>query len=159
MGNRMVRVERVPLGVGEHYVWGEFPDLVSQPLYRLFVHPQGVVAEIPALETDPDHPGGLLSLLVPDALHVLDCLVRLVPKVPGLAALAVRERHHPRLPTSRDRGRNRARGPPHEVARMGPTISSFLPPLPASLICPPLPSCPSLELPEHRSHVIMPLCI
>src|SRR5215211_210062 len=120
MGNRMVRVERVPLGVGEHYVRGEFPDLVSQPLYRLFVHPQGVVAEIPALETDPDHPGGLLSLLVPDPLHVLDCLVRLVPKVPGLAALAVRERHHPRLPTSRDRARNRARGPPHEVARMGP---------------------------------------
>src|SRR5918993_3005407 len=61
--------------------------------------------------------------------------------------------------------------PPREVAaaiapaarhtkspECAPTISSFLPPLPASLICPHLPSCPSLEFLEHRSHVIMPLC-
>src|SRR5829696_5093512 len=159
MGNRMVRVERVPLGVGEHYVRGEFPDLVSQPLYRLFVHPQGVVAEIPALETDPDHPGGLLSLLVPDPLHVLDCLVRLVPKVPGLAALAVRERHHPASPPREIAAAIAPASRHTKSPEWAPTISSFLPPLPASLICPPLPSCPSLELPEHRSHVIMPLCI
>src|SRR5918992_4044720 len=116
MGHRVVWVERVPLGVGEHYVRGEFPDLVSQPLDRLFVHPQGVVAEVPALETGPYRRGGLLRLLVPDPLHVLDRLAWLVPKVPRLAALAVRERHHPRPPAPRRRDRDRTRRPPHEVA-------------------------------------------
>src|SRR5215208_672657 len=120
MSHRVVRVERVPLGVGEYYVRGEFSDVVGQPLDRLFVHLQGVVAEVPALETGPDQPSGLLSLLVPGPLHVLDRLVRLVPKIPGFAALAVRERHHPRLPTPGGRGRDRAPGPPHEVARVRP---------------------------------------
>src|SRR5215207_9994983 len=96
------------------------PDRVGQPLDHPFVHLQGVVAELPALEIGPYRPGGLLGLLMPDPLHVLDRLARLVPKVPGLAALAVRERHHPRLTTSRGPGSDRARGPPHEVARVRP---------------------------------------
>src|SRR5918994_408984 len=61
--------------------------------------------------------------------------------------------------------------PPREVAaaiapaarhtkspECAPTISSFLPPLTASLICPPLPSREFVKLRKHRSHVIMPLC-
>jgi hypothetical protein len=89
MGHRVVRVERIALSMGQYHVRGEFPDRVGQPLDRPFVHLQGVVAEVPALQTGPYRPGGLLGLLMPDPLHVLDRLARLVPKIPGLAALAV----------------------------------------------------------------------
>jgi hypothetical protein len=115
VGDRMVGVERVGVGVRDQHVGREGADRVGDREQRVSVDLQRVVAEVQAAERGAEMAGRSLRLLVTDLLDVLDRLALLLPQLAGLAALAVGQRDHLRLAAGRDRLRDRAARTPDEV--------------------------------------------
>ena len=100
-GGRVVRVERVAIGVRDQHVGCERADAVGDRDERVPVDLERIVAEIEALELGAERGRRPLRLAVPDLLHALDGLSLLLPELAGLAALAVGEREHARRPAVR----------------------------------------------------------
>ncbi len=115
VGDRVIRVERVRVGVGDEHVGAELADHLGDLLERRRVDLQRVVTEIEAVEVGAQRLGGPLGLAVADALDVLDRLIGLLPQLARLAALAVGEGDHPPGTAGGGADRERAAGAPHEV--------------------------------------------
>ncbi len=118
VGDRVIGVERVGVGVGDEHVGRELADPVGDQTEAVAVDLERVVAEVEAVERRAERGRGALGLAVADLLDVLDRLVLLLPQLAGLAALAVGERDHGGLPAAEGRDRDRPAGAPHEVGRV-----------------------------------------
>ena len=120
VGDRVVGVERIGIGVGDQHVGRELADLVRDQLEAVAVDVQRVVAEVEALEAGAERGGGSFGLAVPDPLDVLDRLPLLLPQLAGLAAFPVGEGDDSRFATVLRGHGARPAGPPHEVGRVRP---------------------------------------
>ena len=115
IGDWVVGVEGVGVGVGDQHVGSELADRVHDLREPLRADLERVVAEVERLELGAERGGGLLGLGMADLLDVLDRLVGLLPQLARLAALAVGERDHLGGPAVAGGDRDRAAGAPHEV--------------------------------------------
>ena len=111
----VVGVERIAVRVRDDRVRRKLPNTVGNGDEALAVDLERIVAEVEAVELGADGGGRALGLSVPDLLHPLHGLVRLLPELTRLASLAVREREHARCPALRRRDGDGASGAPHEV--------------------------------------------
>ena len=116
----VVRVERIAIRVGQHDVRRELTDAVGDRDECFTVDLQGVVAEVEALELGAERRRRALGFRVPDLLHAVDRLARLLPEFPRLAPLPVGQRKHAGLATPGGRDGDRASRPPDEVGRVRP---------------------------------------
>jgi hypothetical protein len=78
-----------------------------------------VVAEVKREEIPPERRGRLLGLGMPDSLDVFERLSLLLPELPGLATLAIGQRHHPGLAARAGGHRDRAARTPDEIRGVG----------------------------------------
>ena len=118
VGDRMVGVERIGVGVRDDHVGLELADRLDDDLEPLAVDVERVVAEVERPELGAQRPRRLLGLGVTNLLHVLDRLALDLPQLARLAALAVGQREHLRDAAGAGRDGNGAARPPDEVRRV-----------------------------------------
>ena len=97
----------------------ELADQVGEPFDGAGVHHERVVASIEGAEVGAERGGRGLRLTVTDLLDARLGLPGLLPELPRLAALAVRQRHDVRGASGLDDRGDRPGGPPDEVGGMG----------------------------------------
>ena len=117
---RVIRVERIAVGVSEQQVRSEVADPRGERGETGPVDLERVVAEVEALERRAERRRGALRLARADLLDALDRHPRLLPELARLALLAVGECEHARRAPGRGRDRDRAARPPDEVGRVRP---------------------------------------
>ena len=79
MGDWMVGVEGIRVGVGDQHVGGELADLIRDLGQPIAIDLERIVAEVQTHELGADGARGPLGLAVPDLLDALDRLALLLP--------------------------------------------------------------------------------
>jgi hypothetical protein len=118
-GDGMVGIEGIGGGVRDENVWSGLAQEIGEALEGGLRYHQRVVTEVECDQVGADRGGGRGALLAADPFDRLERLIGLVPQVPRLAPLAVRESDDRRAPPAFGVQRDRARRTPHEVRGMG----------------------------------------
>ena len=82
MGDRVIGIERIRVGVGDQHIGAELADRLDHHRQTLRCDVERVVAQVKRTELGAERARGLLSLGVTHALDVLDRLSLLLPQLP-----------------------------------------------------------------------------